>query len=576
MEITKDYKKFFEYIKWIANKSKGSTRNLVVIIILDASTSLASVAIAIFSKNLIDSAVNGAISRAILYAGLFGTLILGNLGLRAASSVLSVRTYEILANSMRKRIFSLITKTEWLSVTKYHSGDILTRLTSDVGAITTGVVDTLPSIISLCVQLLAAFGTLLYYEPMLAILAFILGPFTVLFSRIWGRKLKKLQIKVQESESAYRSFIQEALENMMIVKAFRLEEKNIDIITQLHGVRLGWVMKRNITSVVASTVLGLGYWVGYFLAFCWGVLKLSRGTTTFGTLTAFLQLVSQVQAPFIGLAKMIPQIISAMASTGRLMEIEGLPLEDISTKLPAELKAGINLQGITFSYKDNKPILEKLTANIQPGEIIGLIGSSGEGKTTLIKILLALLKPDKGCAAFVLEDGKEFMASADTRDWISYVPQGNTLFSGTIEENIKSGFLEASAQEVEEAAQAACAMDFIMELSEGMKSKIGERGIGLSEGQAQRISIARALLRKAPVLILDEATSALDMESEMRVLNEIHKMKPARTCIVITHRTTALSICSRILRLKDGILIEQRIESVEDIEEVSAEFNAIA
>jgi len=576
MKITREYKRFFEYIKWIAFSTKVIKRNLILIIILDAFASLASVAIAIFSKNLIDSAVSGVISRAMLYAAIFGTLILGNLGIRAASSVLSVRTYEIHANSMRKRMFSRITMTEWISVTKYHSGDILTRLTSDVGAITTGVVDTLPSIISLSVQLIAAFATLLYYEPMLAILAFILGPFTVLFSRIWGRKLKKLQIKVQESESAYRSFIQEAIENMMIVKAFRLEGKNIDTITELHGKRLDWVMKRNITSVVASTVLGMGYWLGYFLAFCWGTLKLSRGATSFGTLTAFLQLVSQVQGPFIGLAKMIPQIIAAMASTGRLLEIEGLPLEILSTKLPTELKAGINLQNVTFSYKDNNPILEKLTANIQPGEIVGLIGSSGEGKTTLIRILLALLKPDKGSAAFVLEDGKEFMASADTRDWISYVPQGNTLFSGTIEENIKSGFLEASVEEVEAAAQAACAMDFIKELSEGIKSKIGERGIGLSEGQAQRISIARALLRKAPVLILDEATSALDMDSEMRVLNSIHEMKPARTCIVITHRPTALRICSRILRLKDGGLIEQCIEDIDDIEYTSEEFNESA
>ncbi|MHB8062191.1 MAG: ABC transporter ATP-binding protein [Ruminiclostridium sp.] len=576
MNITREYKRLFENIRWIAHSAKVIRKNLIIIILLDAFTSIAGVAVAIFSKNLIDSAVSGIISKAILYAGIFGALILVNLGIRAVSSVLSVRTYEILANSMRRRMFSRISMTEWLSVTKYHSGDILTRLTSDVSAITTGVVDTLPGIISLCVQLIAAFGTLLYYEPMLAVLAFILGPFTVLFSRIWGRKLKGLQIKVQESESVYRSFIQEAVENMMIVKAFRLEEKNADTITELHGIRLSWVMKRNITSVVASTVLGIGYWVGYFLAFCWGALKLSRGTTTFGTLTAFLQLVSQVQGPFIGLAKMLPQIIAAIASTGRLMEIEGLPLEYISTKLPVELKAGINLQGVTFSYKDNKPILEKLTAKIQPGEIVGLIGPSGEGKTTLIRILLALLKPDMGSAAFVLEDGKEFSASAETRDWISYVPQGNTLFSGTIEENIKSGFLEASVEEVEAAARAACATDFIKELSEGIKSKIGERGIGLSEGQAQRISIARALLRKAPVLILDEATSALDIDSEMHVLNSIHEMKPARTCIVITHRPTALSICSRILRLKDGSLIEHCIEDIEYIEDQSEEFNASA
>jgi ATP-binding cassette subfamily B protein len=566
MKIAMEFKRVYEYIKWILDNAKGFRKSIAFIIILDAATALVGVAVAILSKNLIDCAVDGTISKAVVFASLFGALVLANLGIKAFSSVLSARTYELMANSIRTRIFSRISMTEWLYVTKYHSGDVLTRLTSDVGNVTTGVVNTLPSIIHLCVQLTAAFGTLLYYEPMLAVLAFILGPFTVLLSRIWGRKLKQLNVKVQESESAYRAFIQEAIENMLIVKTFQMEKRNVDTISDLHGTRLKWVMKKNVTSVVASTTLGLGYWIGYLLAFCWGALKLSRGTTSFGTLTAFLQLVSQVQTPFIGLASTIPQLISAVASSGRLMELEALPLEQLSMELPTESVTGISFKDIYFSYEDKKPILEKLTVNIRPGEIVGLIGSSGEGKTTLIRLLLALVKPDEGIVSFVSKDGKEISASAETRDWISYVPQGNTLFSGTIEENIRAGYLEASVEEIQAAARAACAMDFIEKLEEGMQSKIGERGVGLSEGQAQRISIARALLRKAPILILDEATSSLDIASEMHVLESIHELKPARTCIVITHRPTALRICSRILKLENGRLVEKKLDNTEDNE----------
>lgn len=560
MKIVTEYKRAYEYFMWIIYNAKGFKKNIVAIIMLDAVTALVGVLVAILSKNLIDSAVERTISKAIIYAGIFGALVLANLGIKAYSSVLSAKTNELMSNSIRKSMFSRISMSEWLYVTKYHSGDILTRLTSDVSNVTTGAVKTISSIISLCVQLLAAFGTLLYYEPMLAVLAFILGPFTVLLSRIWGRKLKQLNVKVQESESAYRSFIQEAIENMLIVKTFQMEKKNVNTISQLHGERLKWVMKKNITGVVASTTLGLGYWIGYLLAFCWGTLKLSSGTTSFGTLTAFLQLVSQVQVPFIGLASTIPQLIAAIASSERLMELEGLPLEHSSKEISVTSITGIDLQDVKFSYVENIKILDKVTVNIKPGEIVGLIGSSGEGKTTLIRLLLALIKPNNGKVLFISQNGTKFLASVETRDLISYVPQGNTLFSGTIEENIRAGYSEATDEEIQDAARAACAMEFIEELAEGMKSKIGEHGIGLSEGQAQRISIARALLRKAPILILDEATSSLDIASEMHVLNSIHEIKPARTCIVITHRPTALKICSRIFKLENGNLIEKCID----------------
>ncbi len=563
MKIKSDFKKLIFYMSWIYHASKSFSPSIILIIAMDAIGAITGVAVAILSKNLIDNAVKGFLSKALIYAALFGGIILLNLGIRAFSSIISVRTLETLSNSLRKRIFERYTKTEWSLVLNYHSGDVLTRLTSDVGTVASSVVDTLPSIISLGIQLVAAFATLLYYEPMLAVLAFVLGPVTVVFSRIWGRKIKHLHKKVQESESKYRSFIQEALENILIIKSFRLEKKSLDTITELHNNRLKWVTEKNKTSIIAGTALGLGYWVGYFLAFCWGAFQLSSGATSFGTLTAFLQLVSQVQGPFVGLSRSLPAIVAAMACTGRLMELEALELEVSMPGIPPSSKAAISIERATVSYqKNNQPVLEKLSLNIHYGEIVALVGPSGEGKTTLIRLLLALLKPSSGNAFLVSQDGTKHPVSAETREWISYVPQGNTLFSGTIRENIVSGALHATDEEINVAVNAACAAEFINELPEGINSVIGEHGIGLSEGQAQRIAIARALFRKAPILILDEATSSLDINSEMKVLQGIKMMSPSRTCLVITHRPSAINICSRVLKLKNRSLIEVSIDDI--------------
>ncbi len=562
MKIVQEIKKINRYIAWMAKKSKKLTGYIVLIIFIEAISALTGVTIAILSKNLIDSATTGKLNKVFLFAAVFGGIILLSLGLRAAASMISIKARELLSNSIRQSIFDIIARARWLSVSKYHSGDILTRLTSDSGTIASAVIDTLPGVISLGVQLTASFATLLYYEPGLAVTAFILGPFTVLFSRVWGKKLKKLYIKVQESESAYRSFIQEAIENILIIKTFRMEDKSRENINKLHRNRIEWVVKRNRTSVAASTILGLGYWFGYFVAFCWGAIKLGTGATTFGTLTAFLQLVEQVQGPFIGLSGSLPQLIAAMGSTERLIELEELPTEEDIGELPPYNEACISFNDVLYSYPGSKPVLRKVSARIYPGEVVAFTGPSGEGKTTIIRMLLALLKPDQGNVFFTDMDNRQYTASARTREWISYVPQGNTLFSGTIRENLKAGNDKASPEDMNWALKSAAA-DFVSELPEGIDTVIGEKGIGLSEGQAQRISIARALIKEAPILILDEATSSLDIKAEMNILKSIQDIH--RTCIVITHRPSALKICSRVFKLMEGRLVEENNISVEKI-----------
>jgi ABC-type multidrug transport system fused ATPase/permease subunit len=300
----------------------------------------------------------------------------------------------------------------------------------------------------------------------------------------------------------------------------------------------------------------VGYWAGYFLVFSWGAVKLINKKTTFGSVTAMLQLIGNIQGPFNGLASSLPQIISAYASSERIMEIEALKSDKLIENQNTLATAGIEFENVNFSYKADTPILKDLSVKLKQGETVALVGASGEGKTTIINLLLSLINPDSGEIRF-FDEANSLVVNSDTRKYISYVPQGNTLFSGTIMDNLLRGNENATEEEVEQAARAACAWGFIHKSKAGLQTEIGERGVGLSEGQAQRLAIARALLHKTPILILDEATSALDGQTEIEVLKAINKLEPAPTCIIITHRTTALKICDRVLKLEGFSLVEQ-------------------
>lgn len=557
MRIMNEAQKIWRALAWIKPDIKAFLPGLVLILVINIAGALMSVATAVASKNMVDYAVANQFTVAGFAAAVFAGLIIMNLLMRVWESLLSVRISESFANVMRQRFFKRLLETEWLPLSEYHSGDLLTRLTSDVNNITSCIVNVIPGIVALGVQLAASFLTLLHYEPRLAILAFVLGPSTVALSRLWGRKLKYLQVRVQESESSYRSYIQEALQNFIVIKSFRLERHNQDALQGLHEKRMTWICKRNQITLVANNIMGLGYWAGYFIAFGWGAVRLSQKAISFGTLTAFLQLVNQVQAPFMGLARTFPQIIAMAASAGRLMELEEIPLEKRARQVPGSEAVGVSFREVDFYYTDGKAVLDKVTTDISPGQLIALVGSSGEGKTTMIRLLLALLQPSKGEVCYIDTRGRRYEASAATREWVTYVPQGNTLFSGTIADNLRSGKLDSTQSEMEQAARAACAWSFIQELPQGLNTMIGEQGQGLSEGQAQRIAIARAFLKKSPVMILDEATSALDAETEMKVLSAVKNLRYHCTCLIVTHRPTALSICSRVLRIRDSKLIEE-------------------
>ncbi|GIM28736.1 multidrug ABC transporter ATP-binding protein [Clostridium polyendosporum] len=549
-------KDIFYKIRWIAKYMRPFIPHIIVIITLGAILSLNNIYLALVSKQLIDSATHAQSDKMVQSLIILATILIVDVGTQALVSILSTHTYMKMCSNIQKRLYTCLTDTKWMELSNYHSGDILTRMTNDVDTLANVLVRTFPNIISLIVLLIGSFVTLLSFDPSLAILALILAPVPILFSRFYGRKLKNLYIKTQQIETKYRSFIQESIQNMVIIKSFCQEQNNILKLNTLQKDRLKLVLSRNSLSTISTSIFSLGSWVIFFLVFSWGSVNISKGIITFGELTALLQLASKIQYPFSGLASSLPQLVSTFASSERLMELENLNRDFSGFISPNLSSAGIHFENVTFDYKKNQPVLKNLSFIINPGEVVALIGPSGEGKTTLIRLLLSLIYPEKGYA-YITNSSKKFEINASIRNLISYVPQGNTLFSGTIADNLRFGCPEATDIELETAARAACALEFIQNLQDGFNTLIGERGLGLSEGQAQRLAIARALLHKTPILVLDEATSALDTDTEIKVLEAVRSLKPSPTSLIITHRLTALDICNRVFKLENGSIVEQ-------------------
>lgn len=556
-------------IKWIFTQSKSALLPLLIIVILGGVTSITSVYRALASKTLIDSATSSQNNLITKWAIILVSLLLIEITFKGISSVLSTFCSNKISNKLQEKIFKHITYSEWLEESNYHSVNLLTRLTNDVDTITNVIVSVFPGIISLLTILIFSFITLLSLDPTIAIVAIVFCPALIIFTKLLTKKLKKYYIDIQDEEVKYRSFIQESINNTLIVKSFTLENFNINKLKNIQATKSGLAMKRSFLTTFVNLLIQLGVYGGNIFVMCFGAFKIAMGSSSFGTLTALLQLFSNIQGPFAALSQCIPQIISAIGATERLMEIENLASEDTSKSKLKDITNNLYITGkdINFSYKKEFPILKNVNFKINPREIVALVGPSGEGKTTLIRLILSLIHPSSGNAYISNNSIKENIIP-DHRNLISYVPQGNTLFSGTIEENLRIGNKDASMDEIIECCKIACAYDFINSLDDKFNTLIGEKGLGISEGQAQRLAIARALLKKSPILILDEATSSLDGDTELRVLEGIKNLKHKPTCIIITHRPSALEICNRIFKLQRGTLKEIEVP----INEVAAEY----
>ena len=558
-------KELFIKIKWILSHAKPVIPFLIFTTVISSASSLISVYNTLISKSLIDSAIGGNTSEVIKYLIIMISITLGMMLLSPITSLLSTHASTKLNQSIQKKLFEHIEYSNWLEQSKFHSVSLLTRITSDVATISSTLLSTIPNIISILVTLFASFSTLIYLAPSIAIIAVFIGPFLVLVSRYFSKKLKDLYKKAQEEDVKYRAFIQESVQNIMIVKTFCMEKINMNRLVQIQDNKYKIAMKNTKLSSMTGLAMSLCSNLAYFTIFCWGALNISTGVTTYGTFTAMLQLYSKVQYPFSSLASMFPGLISTIAAAERLMELEAIPLEKSSeTEIIDFTNPEIAFENVSFEYKKGNKIINDVNLTIPYGETIAFVGPSGEGKTTLIRLILSLINPSNG-KVYLKENNKEDTFNRDYRNLISYVPQGNTLFSGTIEDNLRYGNFEATEEEIYEALKNACALDFVNVLEDGIKTVIGEKATGISEGQAQRIAIARSFLRKKPILILDEATSALDPETEVKVLKAVKALSHKPTCIIITHRPSALNICHRIVRLEKGHLKEVSKDSILEV-----------
>ena len=536
--------------KWLLKHSKPQLIRMITLIIGNGIFAASSVLFALMCRGIVDGAVAHSKETAIKYGiGLF-CVIMGQLLLRLYCNSVAEYIRSRLGIDLRAKMLDMILKKEYSSVSSFHSGELLNRMFSDVTVIANGITSILPNLMNMVTRLACAVIVLIALDKSFTLL-FVISGLTLFFvTRLFRKKMKELHKDVQEKEGKVRSFLQEIIENVLIVKVFGCEQQMQDTSAENQEIHFRSQMKRRTLSIFANAGFSFIFQMGYLFAMCWGARGIYLDIMTYGTLTAILQLVNQIQQPFANLSGLMPQLYSVLASSERIIELENLPDEQVSDrKLEYDRFEKIAIRDMSFSYGENH-VLSNVNIDIEKGDFVSLTGLSGGGKSTLFLLLLGAYQPDCGDISFVAGDD-EYNCGQETRPLFAYVPQGNFLFSGTVEENIRLLNQNATLEEVRKAAQIACAYDFIEELPDKFDTKIGEKGFGISEGQAQRIAMARAILGNAPILLLDEATSALDEETEAQLLHNIAGLKN-RTCLIVTHRPAALSICDKHLLLNEG------------------------
>ncbi len=558
-------------IKWIYQYAKHYWKAMIFYTVLGMVGTVVSLLSSMVSKDLIDIITGhetGAVIQtfAIMIGLNIGTTIVNQIS-SYASSWISMRVDA----EIKSDIFSKILVTDWETLTNYHTGDLLTRWGSDASNISAGVLNFIPNAIIYAFRFICAFSVVVYYDWTFALFAFGGIPISVLLSKKLMKRMVNNNHHSAVMGARMSGFNQEAFSNIQTIKAFDLITVYVDRLKKIQKEFI--YMKLNFQKMSMGTSLLLtivGMLVSYS-SYGWGIYRVWSGAITYGTMTMFLSLSNTLTGSLHNLTSMIPAIISLTTSAGRLMDIVEMPREDYSNddivaafweKSKAD-GISLHIKEINYAYKTGTQVFEGASMEVHPHEIIALVGPSGEGKTTMLRLILSLMQTQDGCA--YLEGEGSVPLTPSTRKLFSYVPQGNTMFSGTIAENMRNVKPDATDEDIVNALKAACAWEFVEKLPEGINSVIKERGGGFSEGQAQRLSIARALLRDAPILLLDEATSALDVATERKVLRNIMNDEKPRTCVVTTHRPTVLSTCTRVYAIRDKKCVVLYDEEIDEL-----------
>lgn len=548
---------FFEDWKWIFSYSRKYTKVIICYTIIGIISSTLGLVSSVASKYMIDIITGYQFEKLWLVAVIMVSSMVVSLLFTSLVNRYSTKLSIYVNNDMQADIFDRIIDADWLSISQFENGDILNRFNNDVNTVASNAVSWLPNLIIYVYSIAATLAVILYYDATMALIALLSAPILLLSGRYLMRKNSEYRRKVLEVNSKLMNYEVETFYNFDTIKSFGVMEH------YSKGLR-GWQERFKQTNLaynlftiktnIGMSVLSAGV---SFLAFGYCLFRLWTGDILYGTMTLFLEQRSKLSNQFSNLVRIIPGMLNSAVSARRIRELVELPREvhmpEQSERMRQAARHGftVQLEHVNFAYIQEHRVLTDSNFIASPGEIVALVGPSGEGKTTMLRMILGLLHPNQGTAQLVTQDGETVPIHADTRRYFSYVPQGNTLMSGTIADNLRVVKEDATEEEIKRALETACAWEFVQKMPDGIHSLLGTRGRGVSEGQAQRISIARAVLRDAPILLLDEATSALDVATERQVLRNIMHRHPNKTCIVTTHRPSVLNLCQRIYRVID-------------------------